>query len=455
MENKKITKTVTDMTVGSPVKHILSFAMPLLAGNIFQQIYIMADALFLGNFVGPEALAAVGTCASFGFLFFSLTSGMALGIGIIVSQFFGAGDEENVKQTIASSIYVLIAASVIVSLVGIIFAPRLLGIISTPDTIINEAVIYLRTSSAGIIAIAGYNGVAAILRALGDAKTPLIFLVIANILSILMNILFVPVLGLGVFGAALSTIIAQAISAICCVIYAYRKNVYFRLTKKQLKPNLRIIFNSVRLGTPVALQNSMIAVSTLVLQSIVNSFGETVMTAFTIVSRIEMLVHQPYNTLSMALVTFSGQNMGANKIERVKMGFRKSIIIVLVISLFFLPVFYFLGEYIIMAFTREPEIIRIGASALRITSLCYFGLGMVYVPRAVLNGCGDARFSMINGVTEIVCRILYSNILTRIPLLGFWGIWITTAATWVTAAVICVWRYMTGKWQLKSMVKRN
>ncbi len=448
-------KNITDMTTGSPAGHIIKFALPLLLGNLFQQLYNMVDSLVVGNFVGADALAAVGTCGSMNFLFFSLSSGLAIGIGVIVAQFFGAGDEQQVRKTIANSIYVLAGAAVLVSILGFVFCPQILRILQTPDDIIGNSVIYMRTTCAGIVFIAAYNGIAAMLRALGDSKTPLYFLMISSVINVVLDLVFVLCLNWGVFGVAFATIIAQAISAITCMIYAYHKVPYFRLTREQLKPQIDIIMNSIKLGVPIALQNSMIAVSCMVLQGVVNTFGETIMASYTIIGRIEQIVQQPFSSLGTALTTYCGQNMGAGKVDRVRKGFRQSILMVLVFSLCMIPIAYLFGEQIIGAFVKESEVIAIGKQALRINSLCYFGLGMIYVPRAVLNGCGDTGFAMINGFAEVICRVFYSQILTRIPFLGFWGIWLTTGATWVTTAVVCVIRYFSGVWRKKSLVARS
>lgn len=377
---------------------------------------------------------------------------MAIGIGIIVAQFFGAKDEENIRVTIANSVYVLMSVAIVVSILGLIFSPALLRLLQTPDSIIGDSIVYMRTTCAGIIAIAMYNGVASILRALGDSKTPLYFLIVASIINVVLDLLFVLEFNWGVFGVALATIIAQAVSAVSCMIFAYMKVPYFRLTKEQLKPQPSIIGRSFVLGVPLALQNSMIAVSCMVLQGVVNSFGETVVAAYTIIGRIEQVVQQPYSSLGMAITTYSGQNVGAKKPERVKKGYHQSIIMVLVFSILLLPIAYLFGEQIIGAFVKEPEVIAIGVKALRINSLFYFGLGMIYVPRALLNGAGDTGFAMINGLTEVVCRIAYSQVLTRIPVLGYWGIWITTGATWATTAIVCVIRYVGGKWKKNCLI---
>lgn len=446
-------RNITDMTAGSPARHILRFSLPLLIGNLFQQLYNMVDSIVVGNYVGKDALAAVGTCSSMNFLFFSLSSGLAIGIGIIVSQYFGAKDEKNVRSTIANSFFVLAFVSLFVSLAGILSAKGLLILLQTPEHILGDAAVYMRTTCAGILGIALYNGTAAILRALGDSKTPLYFLILSSIVNVVLDLTFVLALGLGVFGVALATVISQAVSAVTSLLYAYRRVPYFHLRMEELRPHRAIIEKSFRLGIPVALQNSMIAVSCMVLQGVVNSFGDTVMAAYTITNRVEQIVQQPYGSLGAALTTYSGQNIGANQADRVKKGFLQAALMALVFSIALIPVAYLLGPQIVGIFVKEQDVIDIGCRALRITSLCYFALGMIYIPRAVLNGCGDAAFSLINGFSEVACRILYSQILIRIPVLGCWSIWITTAATWFTTSLVCIARYVQGKWKLKSIVR--
>ncbi len=454
-EDSMDNKNMMNMTSGSPAKHILRFAFPLLIGNLFQQLYNMVDSLVVGNYVGADALAAVGACGSMNFLFFSLSAGLATGIGIIVAQFYGAKDEQNIRSTIANSIYVLVISAIIVSILGIVLAEPLLRLLQTPDNIIGDAAIYMKTTCAGIISIALYNGVASILRALGDSKTPLYFLILASIINVVLDLLFVIGFQWSVFGVALATIIAQTVSAITCIIYAYIKMPYFKLTKKQLHPQREIIHRSFVLGIPLALQNSMIAVSCMALQGVVNGFGETVMAAYTIIGRIEQVVQQPYSSLGTAITTYTGQNVGAGKAERVKQGFRQAIVMVLVFSVMLLPIAYLFGEQIVGAFVKEPEVIEIGVKALRVNSLFYFGLGMIYVPRALLNGAGDTGFAMLNGITEVGCRMIYSQILTKALMIGHWGIWLTTGATWATTAIVCVIRYKQGKWQQKSLVAKQ
>ncbi len=447
----KPSSNAADMTKGSPVRLIMTFSIPLIIGNIFQQFYNMVDSIVVGNFVGANALGAVGACGSLNWLFFSLSSGLGIGIGVIVSQFYGAKRFDQVSATIANSFYVLVSTALVVSILCFAITPSVLRLLNTPDDIINDSITYMRTTCIGIVAISLYNGVSSILRALGDSKTPLYFLILSSVCNVLLDLLFVIAFGWGVFGVAFATIISQALSAVVSLIYSFKKIPYFRLTKEQMKPNFSIIKTSYRLGVPIALQSSMIAVSCVVLQSVVNRFGSTVVSAFTITNRIEQLINQPYNSLGTALTTYAGQNIGAGDTKRVKLGFKKSIYIVAVFSAIMIPVMFLFGKNIAGLFVKETDVIELGASALRITSVCYFFLGMIYIPRGILNGCGDAAFSMINGLAEVVCRLLFSSVLTRIPKIGYWGIWITTGLTWLCVSIVCLLRYASGKWKQKAI----
>lgn len=442
---------LTDMTEGSPLRHLLTFMAPLLVGNLFQQFYNVVDSLVVGNFVGANALAAVGTCGSLSFLFFSLSAGLGNGIGILASQYFGARDDAKIRATIANSIWVLLVAGSIAGIIGAVFAPQLLRLLQVPETILPDSVTYLRVTSYGIVAIAFFNGVSALLRALGDSRSPLYFLVVSCIMNVVLDLTFVLKLGWGVYGVALATIVSQYFSSVVSMVYAYIKVSYFRLRREELRPNFYIIKRCLQLGIPMSLQSSFIAISVMVLQSVVNSFGETVMAAHTLLGRVEQIVQQPYMSLGTAITSFAGQNLGAGKLDRIKEAFKKSTLMVLVFSLLMIPVFYLFADNIAGLFVKETEVISIGAKALCIDALFYFALGMIYVPRSILNGVGDANFALINGFTEVVCRIIFANILTRIAFIGFWGIWLTGGLTWTVTALVCVHRYFKGKWRYKSL----
>lgn len=444
-------KSVYSMTEGNPTKLILSFTIPMLIGNLFQQLYNMVDSIIVGRFVGANALAAVGSTGSINFLFFSLSFGISAGIGVIVSQFFGAEKPVMVQKAIANGLYLLAVVSFLVSVVGILLARPILAGLRTPEVILNDAVIYMRVTCAGILAVAAYNGVSAILRALGDSKTPLYFMIFSCFINIGLDLLFVIKFNWSVFGVALATVIAQLCAAIGAFCYAFIKIELFRITKENQRLNFDIIGKCFQLGIPLAAQNSMIALSCIFLQRVVNGFGESVVAANTALGRIEQLVQQPYSSLGAALTAFTGQNMGAGKVDRVKRGYRVGFFSVLIFSLIMLIPGQFFGEQIVSIFVKDAEVIRIGARGLAITSWFYFSLGMIYVARSVLNGAGDAVYAMINGLMEVTGRVGFAVPLTKIPFIGVWGIFLTTGLTWLLTAVVSMARYYKGGWKYKSV----
>lgn len=449
MENK----FVLDMTKGSPLKLLLSFSIPLLIGNLFQQVYNLVDSIVVGRFVGANALGAVGATGSIVFLFFSLSIGLSVGIGIIVAQYFGSGNDKMVKKTIGNAVYIVAVSAIIMSLIGFFAARPVLEILDTPAKIINDSVIYMKTSSVGFIAVAAFNIVSSVLRALGDSKTPLKFLIVACLINVVLDLLFVIKFGMGVMGVGVATAIAQAIAAITCLVYAYKSNTYFRLTKDDFIFETSILFKCVKVGLPVALQNAMIAFSLVALQKVVNGFGESFVTAFTVVSRIEQLVQQPFMSLGSALATYTGQNIGATRIDRVKKGFRTATIMSSVFAIVILVIFQLFGAHIVTIFGDNPLVVKLATNGLRITSTCYIFLGLIYTTRNVLNGAGDAGFALMTGVVEVIGRVGFAKPLTMIPLIGLNGVWITTGLTWILNGVISTIRYKRGKWKTKALVK--
>lgn len=451
IEGKAKMKTyVKDMTVGEPAGLLLAFMAPMVIGNIFQQMYNLVDSMIVGKYVGADALAAVGATGSVTYLFFALCVGMASGMGIVISQNFGAGDEPAVKKTIVSGSYIMLAVSLAMGVLGAALSRPALIFLHTPENILDDAVMYMHIMCAGVLAVALYNCVAAILRAVGDSRTPLYFLIVASILNIILDLLFVRVFHAGVAGAGIATIVAQLLAGIGSTIFAVVKNPYFEIEKEQLKTDWKIIWQCVRMGVPLAFQMSLIAVSCVVLQSVVNTFGSTVVAAFTATTRIEQIVQQPYNSLGTAMSTYTGQNIGAEKIDRVKLGYRKAMMIMAVFTLFMLPIAQFGGKFIMGLFVSETEVIALGAGALKITSWFYVCLGSIYTTRGMLNGAGDAAYAFLNGVVEMLGRICFARPLTGIGVIGVWGVWLATALTWFLAGSFGMIRYFQGKWK-KSM----
>ncbi len=433
---------VRDMTKGNTTKLLLEFSLPMLVGNIFQQLYNLADSAIVGRFVGAGALAAVGSTGSLSFLFFSFCIGVANGGGITASKYFGAKDEQRVKKVIVNSAYMMLIASFLMAVLGFVLSAPILRLLDTPNDIITLSTQYLRIMCLGIPLVGMYNYASAMLRALGDSKTPLIFLLLSCIVNIVLDLLFVCVLGTGVFGAAVATLIAQFLSGIGCMFFAYMKNEYFRIGRSLLRPDLPIIKECFRMGSMLALQMSLIAVSCIALQRYVNGFGSMTVAVFTATGRMEQIVQQPYGSLGMALSTHAGQNLGAQKYKRIREGYRKGMLLAGIFSLIMLPLVQLFGENLMSLFVKEQEIIVMGAKALKITSIFYFALGTIYVCRGVLNGIGDAGFALINGVVEVIGRIAFPVLLTLFPVIGVWGIWLSAGLTWLLSGVFALIRYL-------------
>lgn len=434
-----------NMTEGSPVRLLLIFAVPMLIGNVFQQMYNLVDSVIVGRYVGANALAAVGATNSVSFLFFALCNGIGSGGGIITAQQFGAGNKDEVKKAIVSSGYILMLGSVLMGMLAFAVTEGVLVFMATPEEIMKDAIVYMRMQCLGLPLVAIYNHSSSMLRALGDSKTPLYFLIFSCVLNVVLDLWFVCGFGMGVFGAALATMIAQLIAGVGCLLFAVKTNEYFKMEKQHFYPDKKIIWGAVRLGVPLSLQFSLIAISCMALQRVVNGFGPAVMAAFTATSRVEQLLHQPYQTLSAALSTYSGQNLGANKLKRIKLGFQKSMVMMTIFSLAMLPVMQFCGGGIVSLFVSDAPVIAHGADCMRITSWFYLFLGTIYMTRGVLNGVGDAMFALINGVVEVIGRIIIPVALTSIPFIGVKGIWWSTGIVWAISALFCILRYFSWR----------
>ena len=444
---EKQNKFVKDMTKGNPMQLLIQFSLPLLVGNIFQQLYNMVDSIIVGNFVGANALGAIGTTNSLNFFFFSLVAGLSVGIGIIVAQYFGFGDEEKVKDAIGNSIWIITVCSVIMAIIGFVTARPILVLLDTDPVILNDAVAYLKVVSIGIVCVGFYNGVSGILRALGDSKTPLIFLIVASVLNVILDLIFVLSFGWGVVGAGVATAFSQLISALACIIYAYKSNTYFKLKKKNIKLNGSIIKKSCKLGIPVALQNSLIAFSLIVLQKVVNGYGATFTTAFTVVSRIETLVQQPFMSLGAAVSTYTGQNIGAGLKDRVRKGFNSATLVSSIFALAVGVVFWIFAPSIASIFGKDADVIRI-------TCCFYIFLGLIYTTRNVLNGAGDAMFSLFTGIVECIGRVGFAYPMTLIPFMGKYGVFYATGLTWFLNGMFSLIRYKRGKWKKIDVISK-
>lgn len=310
------------MTEGSELRSILTFMLPLLAGNIFQQFYNFVDSVVVGRFVGAQALGSVGAVGSVSSLFLAFCIGLAGGVNVLTAQYFGSGNMENVKYAIANSIYVTAGAGILMSVISVCFAPLILSWMQVPEQNFSDALTYMRIVCGAMLITAFYNTISQILRGLGDAATPLYYVIGASVINVVLDLVFVAVFHWGVAGAAWATVIAQFFATAGSAVTAWRKIPQFRLKGKHLRIQGRIIKYICRMGIPLAVQNAMNSFAGVIMQGVVNSFGSMVMTAYTASGRVEQLVTQPYGSLGGSVAIFSGQNVGAGKFDRIRRGRR-------------------------------------------------------------------------------------------------------------------------------------
>ena len=438
-------ENTVNMTEGSPVRLLLTFSIPMLIGNIFQQLYNFVDSVIVGQFIGADALAAIGATGSITFFFFALCNGIGAGGGIITSHFFGEGSEDKVKNCIANTAYIMLVIPLTIGVIAFFAAGPILELLKTPASIIEDSKLYMQIMCVCLVLISAYNFASSMLRALGDSKTPLYFLIFSCILNAILDVLFVYNFKLGVFGAGIATLISNLVCGTLCIVYAFRHNKYFKLSKADWRVNPFILGKCIKLGVPLSLQFSLIAISCMALQRVVNNFGPVAVAAFTATSRVEQLIHQPYGTLGTALSTYCGQNYGAKKRDRIFEGYRKSMLMMAIFTIVMIPLIQLFGSPITALFVKEPEVIEMGAKALKITSWFYIFLGVIYVVRGVLNGIGDATFALINGITEVAGRFIVPVILTGIAAIGVWGIWWSVGIVWFMSGATAYLRYLYMK----------
>ena len=430
-----------DMTKGNPVKLILMFTIPLLIGNVFQQFYSMVDTIIVGRFVGVEALAAVGTTGSMVFLINGFTVGMTSGFAVLVSQKFGAKKENELKHAIASAITLSIICTIVITAISLVGSRPLLKLMNTPANIFEDASSYVNILYAGTGAVVIYNMSAAILRALGDSKTPLIFLIISSVLNIVLDLVFIINFSMGVKGAAYATIISQGVSGILCLIYSYTKFKVLRLKKEDFKVENTYYKKHLKVGVPMALQFSITAIGIMTVQGALNVFGSTVIAAYTAASKVLQLSMQPAISFGMTMATYCGQNLGAGNYERIKEGVKKSTIISIIISLLAAALLVFLGKWFVTLFIDNPtaEIFAYAQEVFNYSAAFYIPLGLIFIYRNALQGIGESFVPMMAGVYELVARAIVAFTLPQF--IKFTGICLSDPLAWIAAAVPLAYTY--------------
>ncbi len=443
-----------DLTQGKESTQIIAFAVPMLLGNIFQQFYNMVDSLVVGRFVGTGALAAVGTSFPVIFLMLSLIMGVAMGSSILISQHYGSKNYKKIRASADTAYIFLFFSSLVLTIVGVTMSGPILRLLAVPPEIFADARTYLQIIFAGMVTTFGYNAISAVLRGLGDSRTPLYLLIASTILNVILDLLFVVVFGWGVAGAAWATVISQAASFAGGVMYINRTNEYLRIDVRKLRFDFEILKLQLKIGLPNGIQQTLVSIGMMALTRIVNGFGPTVMAGFAAAGRLDSFAMMPAMNLGQAITTFTGQNIGAGKIERVRKGHISAMTMNLVISLFGSLLMVFFGKSLMSIFTTDTEVVAAGARYLLIVGLFYVLFGIMFINNGVIRGAGDAFVPMANTllalyVIRIPCAIIFSG-----PLgMGAEGIWWSVPAGWSMGCIFSTWYYRSGKWKKKSLVK--
>lgn len=443
-----------DLTVGTEGKLIMQFAMPMVYGNVFQQLYNVVDSIVIGHYIGKEALAAVGASFPIIFLLVSLVIGLGMGFTIIISQYFGAKDIEKVKQTIDTTYIILFFASIIATVVGMSLSGPIFSLTGLPGDVLPQAKVYLNIYFAGSVFFFGFNGTTAILRGLGDSKTPLIFLVISTITNVFLDLLFVVVFEWGIAGAAYATVISQAGAFITAIIFLNKRHPIMNVSFRKYTFNREIFRTSLRIGLPTGMQQMFVAAGLIALYGIVNKFGTATIAAYSVANRIDSFASLLAMNFAAALSSFVGQNIGANKPERVRAGLKATWLITSAISLFFSATVILFGKSMMGFFTPDPSVIEIGNDYLVIVGSFYILFSSLFVINAVMRGAGDTLIPMfITLIALWLIRIPASYILAGH--IGVTGIWWAIPIGWGIGMILTFFYYLSGKWKTKGLIKHE
>lgn len=439
---------MNDLTVGSEAKLIIKFALPMLIGNVFQQLYSTVDSVIVGQALGKDALAAVGASFPIILLVVSLILGVTMGSTILISQYYGSKDLKRVKRTIDTTYIFLFFASIVMTIIGLIISEPLLRILKVPEELLLDAKRYLNITFIGLIGMFGYNSVSAILRGIGDSITSLYFLIIATVVNIVLDILFIMKFNWGVPGAAWATIIAQGLSFVLSIIYLNYKNELFKFSIKNIKFD-KIIFKLIlKVGLPAGIQQMFLSSGIMALQGIVNGFGSNVIAAFTAASRLDSFSTMPVSNFSNALSSFVGQNIGAGKLDRVQKGYKVTIAMSIIFSIIITIIMFLFGDSLMLIFSKDKNVIQEGVKYLHIVSAGYALLSILFVTAGLIRGTGNSIFPMFMTIASLwVVRVPVAAVLSK-PF-GTTGLWLGIPIGWFLGAVVGVVYYISGRWKKK------
>lgn len=438
--------TGVKMTEGSISGKIIKFAVPLFFGNLFQQLYNTADSLIVSNKLGAVALGAVSATSMLIFLLIGFFQGLSMGAGVLISQFFGAEDYRNMRRAIHTNLLFSIAVGVFLSVTGVLVSPMILRWMSTPESIYDGALEYIQVYFAGALSMVMYNACMSIMQAVGDSKHPLYYLIISSITNVVLDIIFIMGFGWGVWSAAFATVISQFLSVFLCLLRLFRSKDESRISLKELKPDFRMLWMIIRYGFPSGVQNSIIALANVVVQSNINYFGDMAVAGCGAYSKIEGFAFLPITSFTAAISTFVGQNMGAKDYKRAKKGARFGVLVSMGLAEIIGILFFVFAPYLIMAFTRDQEAVAFGVDKTRICSLFYCLLAASHSFSAVLRGAGKAVVPMVT-MLSFWCVIRVGFLFVMVPITESIAVvnWVYPL-TWALSTITLLIYYLKADW---------
>ncbi|MEG0692319.1 MAG: MATE family efflux transporter [Oscillospiraceae bacterium] len=431
-----------DMTQGNPIKLILLFSIPLLIGNIFQQFYSIVDTVIVGRTIGANALAAVGSTGALMFLVLGFVQGMTGGFSVVAAQRYGAGDMAGVRSSVATSIILSVIVSSFITFISTLGARWLLEAMRTPPDIIEDAYAYLIIIFAGILATTFYNLIANMIRAIGDSRTPLVFLIVSCVINVVLDYLFIVSFHMGIAGAAYATVIAQLCAGVMCLIYTVKRHPFLILKKEDWRSvSWSLSATHLKIGLPMAFQFSITAIGVVVVQSALNRLGTATVAAYTAASRLGDIMAQPLGSLGLTMATFTAQNYGAKKMDRIREGVRKCTMISLIFSIAGGLTVVFFGGTFVKFFIKDvgPEIIEQAQIYLNIIAGFLFVLGVLFIYRNTLQGLGSTLVPMIAGVSELVMRVVV--VMSVLGTAGYVGVCFAEPIAWIGGALPLAIKY--------------
>ena len=435
-----------DMTKGSAWKLIVQFAVPVFLSQVFQQLYNTADALIVGRFLGDEALAAVSASGPLIFLLISFFTGLSMGVGVTISRYFGAGDYDRVSRAIHTDVMLGLISGVILTVVGVWLTPTFLRWMGTAPEVLPDAIAYFRYYFIGVLAVVMYNMCKSIMNALGDSKRPLYYLIISSLTNIVLDLLFIGAFHWGVWAAAVATTISQAVSMILCMIHLMKKGTIYQVELKKLHIDREMLGQIIRYGLPSGVQNSIIAIANVVVQSNINTFGSDAMAGCGSYSKVEGFVFLPITAFAMALTTFIGQNLGAGQFDRAKQGARIGILCSMAMAELIGVALFFLAPYAMRLFNDDPAVVAIGVRQSHIEALFFCFLAFAHGVSAVLRGAGRAQVPMYTMLgCWCILRVSYITLALKVwPDIAtiFWAYPIT----WSVSCVVFLIYYLKADW---------